>query len=87
MFHKKDQPFVYIKINDSIVKSKKSMNILGVIFDSRLKWNDHIANCINKSKKALFAPRLIRKYFNYNEMRTLLDANFYSVLYYNSVIW
>ena len=64
-----------------------SMNVLGVIFDSKLSWNDHIAHCISKSKKALFALRLLRKYFNFDEMRTLLDANFYSILYYNSVIW
>ena len=63
------------------------MNVLGVIFDSKLTWNEHIAHCINKSKKALFALRLLRKYFDFNEMRTLLDSNYYSVLYYNSVIW
>ena len=42
---------------------------------------------MNKSKKALFALRILRKYFNFDEMRTLLDSNFYSILYYNSVIW
>ena len=63
------------------------MNVLGVIFDSKLAWNEHIAHCISKSKKSLFALRLLRKYFMPNEMRTLLDSNFYSVLYYNSVIW
>ena len=26
------------------------------------------------------------KYFSFNEMRTLLDANVHSILYYNSVI-
>ena len=63
------------------------MNVLGVIFDCKLNWNTHIANAINKSKKAFFALRLSRKYFNANEMRTLLDSNFYSILYYNAVIW
>ena len=50
-------------------------------------WNTHVANCIVKAKKALFALRLLRKYFKTDEMRVLLDANFYSVLYYNAVIW
>ena len=87
LFHKKDQPSVNIKVENSIIKSKKLMNVLGVIFDSKLTWNDHIAHCISKSKKALFAIRLLKKYFTFNEIRTLLDSNFYSVLYYNSVIW
>ena len=43
--------------------------------------------CNYKSKKALFALRLLRKYFSATEMRMLLDANFYSILYYNAVIW
>ena len=63
------------------------MNILGVIFDSKLTWNELIANCISKAKKTRFGLRLLRKYFNQAEMRNLLDANFYSVVYYNSVIW
>ena len=40
-----------------------------------------------KSKKALFALRAISKYFNFNEMISLLDSNFYSILYYKCSIW
>ena len=61
--------------------------MLGVTFDCRLNWNTHITNAMSKAKKALFALRLIRKYFNANEMRLLLDSNFYSILYYNAVSW
>ena len=35
----------------------------------------------------MFALRLLRKFFNPSQMRTLLDSYFYSVLYYNAVIW
>ena len=60
---------------------------MSILFDSKLNWNSQAAQSISKAKKALFAPRLLSKNFNNHEMRTLLDANFYSVLYYNSVIW
>ena len=63
------------------------MNVLGVIFDCKLNWNSHGASAINKAKTSLFALRLLRKYFSPNEMRTLLDSNFNSTLYYNAVIW
>ena len=63
------------------------MNVLGVIFDSKLNWNAHVANAICKAKKSLYALRMLRKFFNDQEMRLLLDSNFYSVLYYNSVLW
>ena len=63
------------------------MNVLGVIFDSKLNWQPHVATSIVKAKKSLFALRLLRKYFNNKEMCLLLDAHFYSVLYYNALIW
>ena len=42
-----------------------------------------LASTINKAKKSLFALRLLKKYFNPNEMRTLLVLNFLDYL----VIW
>ena len=63
------------------------MNVLGVIFDSKLNWEVQIASCINKAKKKLYALRLLKKYFTPDQMRILLDSQFYSVLYSNSVIW
>ena len=67
--------------------SKKSMNVLGVVFDSKLNWSTHVAKAIVKAKKALIAQKLIKRFFSISEMRTLLDANFYSILYYNAVVW
>ena len=63
------------------------MNVLGVIFDTKLNWNAHVANAICKAKKSLYALRLLQKIFTDQEMRLLLDSNFYSILYYNSEIW
>ena len=63
------------------------MNVLGVIFDSKLNWQMHIASAISKAKIALYALRLLKRYFTPNQMRILLDSHFYSVLYYNAVIW
>ena len=87
VFHKNDQRLINLKVDAAVVKSKKSINVLGVIFDSKLNWNEHISNSICKAKKSLFALRLIKRFFNSKEMRTLLDTYFYSVLYYNAVIW
>ena len=38
-------------------------------------------------KHKFYALRMIKKFFSKQEMRTLLDSNFYSVLYCNAVIW
>ena len=58
-----------------------------MIFDCKLNWNLQVASCISKAKKKLFALRVLKKYFPLDQMRILLDSQFYSVLYYNAVIW
>ena len=63
------------------------MNILGIIFDSKLTWANHVATQTNKANSALHAIRLIRKFFNQDEILSLLTSNFYSILYYNSDVW
>ena len=86
-FYRNDTPPVEIKVNNVLIKSTDNMNVLGVIFDSKLTWSKHISNQISKSARALYAIKLIRKYFNKNEILTLLTSNFYSILFYNSEVW
>ena len=42
---------------------------------------------IKISKICLYALRQLKRFFNPSQMRLLLDSYFYSVLYYNSVVW
>ena len=51
--------------------SKSQINILEVIFDSKLQWNAQIESAI-KWNKAKYAISLIFKYFNKNELINLL---------------
>ena len=87
LFHRNDTQKVTITIQNEQIISKKSMNILGVIFDTKLTWSDQVASTIKKSNKALCALRLIKPYLTPPVMRTLIISNYYSVLYYNSEIW
>ena len=64
-----------------------TMNVLGIIFDTKLQWAPQVANSINKANSALNAIRLIKKFFNPTELLQFLTSNFYSTLYYNSKIW
>ena len=80
-------PPIEITINNVTVKSSKTINVLGVTFDHKLTWSNHISNQINKANRALHAIRLIKKYFNQKEILTLLTSNYFSILYYNSEVW
>ena len=63
------------------------MHVLGIQFDSKLTWAEHVNRTINKSKKALHAIRIIKKYINKQELLNFLISNYNSILYYNSEIW
>ena len=86
-FYRKDTPPVEITINETVIQSTNEMNVLGVLFDSKLTWANHVSKQINKANKALHAIKLIKKYFNSQEILTLLTSNFFSILYYNSEVW
>ena len=87
LFHRNDQQNVTVIVSGAPVKSKKSMNVLGVTFDSKLNWKEQVANAIKKSNKSLYAIRMIKKYFSPTELKILLNTYYFSVLYYNSEIW
>ena len=87
LFCRQDTPPLVININGKFVISKKTINILGITFDSKLQWGDQVAAACNKATKAINAIRLIKKFFTKLELLQFITANVYSVLFYNSEIW
>ena len=86
LFNRIDVAPVVIRLGHAVITSKASMNVLGVLFDSKLNWSDQVSSAIMKANKSLNAIKLIRKFFSTPELLQL-TSNFYSVLYYNSEIW
>ena len=87
LFYKNDVAPINIIMDNTTVKTKSTINILGVLFDSKLHWGQHITQAIHKANRALNAIKLIRKFFKTNELISLVTSNFYSILLYNSEIW
>ena len=63
------------------------MKILGIVFDSKLNWQEQAMSAMKKANKAKQGLSIIRKYFTQKEMLRLSTAFFYSTLYYGSKIW
>ena len=61
LFYRKDTPPVMIRVNNIMINSTSSMNVLGITFDSKLTWAMHVAKQVAKSNKALQAIKMIRK--------------------------
>jgi hypothetical protein len=87
LFHRNDKPLPTIKLQSKTIKTQKTINVLGVIFDSKLMWGPHVAHCIAKANKSLFAIRQIKKFFKADQIKNILTTYFYTTLYYNSEVW
>ena len=87
LFYKSDVGSVSVMVCNNRITTSNQMNVLGVIFDSKLQWNAQVASCLKKANKSLCALKIIRRYFNTKELLQILTSNVYSVLYYNSEVW
>ena len=87
LFHKHDVRTAEVTLNNCRIKTQNKMNVLGVLFDTKLTWASQINQTISKAKVALHAIRLIKPHFEATELKQIITANFFSILYYNSNIW
>ena len=80
VFHRRNLVQISIEMDGTEIKSMRTMNVLGILFDSTMKWNDHVNKAINDSSSSLYAIKLIRKFFSPEEVRNLLTSLYYSKL-------
>jgi hypothetical protein len=67
LFHRNDVAPITIRINNCNVKSKKVINVLGILFYSKFTWALQVELSICKANRALNAIKIIRKFFNSKE--------------------
>ena len=53
IFYKNDTNQIVLDLNGTEIKSSNTMNVLGVIFDSKLQWCSQVANSVRKANSAL----------------------------------
>ena len=63
LFFKKEIHRMTINLGMSRIISRNVINVLGVTFDSKLQWSEHIYKTISKANGALNAFKLIRRFF------------------------
>ncbi len=55
--------------------SSNVTNVLGVLFDSKLQWTNHVAKSITKANRRLKVYKLLRKFFITKELIKLSINN------------
>ena len=43
LFHRNDVKQICIDVSSIVVKSSLTMNVIGVLFDSKMQWSSHVA--------------------------------------------
>ena len=87
VFHRYETGRSEIRVANTVIKSKPTMKVLGIQFDSRLSWDNQVDSAILNSRKSLHALRSVRTFFTDNEMIKLVTSNVYSKMYYGSQVW
>jgi hypothetical protein len=87
LFIQRDVAPITINLGNNQIILKKELNVLGVIFDSKIQWSNQVNSLILKSDKALSSIKLIGRYFNTFQLLQIFASNNCSVLYNNCEVW
>jgi hypothetical protein len=69
------------------IGAKQEMNVLGIVFDSRLEWARQVYHLILRARQSSQAVRRIKDYFTITEKNSLVTSLVFSRMYYGSKIW
>jgi hypothetical protein len=53
LLYKPDVALITIRAGDAMIAPKKSNNVLGVVFDSKSRWDLHMSEVCDKANKSL----------------------------------
>jgi hypothetical protein len=59
LFHQLDQPHIKITIFNSEIKSQNTINVLGVLFNTKLQWLAQVSNATLKANCSIHAIKMI----------------------------
>ncbi|GBM74609.1 hypothetical protein AVEN_241038-1 [Araneus ventricosus] len=88
-YGRKDQPFNHVyKINDLVLSRSDSVTDLGIIFETKLDFSQHIDSMVSKAYRRLgILKRKAREFSSESAPEVLFCAHVQSSLEYCSIIW
>ena len=87
VFNKRDIKSNHVDVNGKVITVSKSIKVLGIIFDSKRTWSEHVHKAILSANKSKQAIQLISRFFHKEEILRLATSFFYSKLYYGAKVW
>ncbi len=82
VFNKSENMSLCLEANGIKFTTQQSMRVLGVTFDSQLKWNLHATKVIAVAKRTLHGLRILRRNMSLKSYLQIITSQFYSKIYY-----
>ena len=80
--------FPHLEIDDQQLELVTSHNVLGLVIQNNLKWNNHIESIVTKASKRLHILRVLRRGgVEINDLITIYTALIPSLLEYCCIVW
>jgi hypothetical protein len=76
-----------INVGHNTVETRSEMKVLGVTFDNRLDWTQHVNATIKRTNRIMHGLKGVRKYVDIQQAKQIVTAFYYSVLYYGCEVW
>ena len=78
---------VTITIGNASIETSNTIELLGIIIDNKLNFNEHISNLLKKGNQKLHALARISKYLDKNKLRIVMKTFIQSQFNYCPLIW
>jgi hypothetical protein len=87
IFSNRTVDYPVIKINDHILEYVDNFKYLGVLFDSKLRYQNYIINLQNRISRLCGISYRLGVYFTMSSAKSFYYAFFYSTISYCIVVW
>ncbi len=87
MIFDRDPSSMVLSIDGESFSTGKTMKVLGVTFDSKMKWDVHVDKILSKAKTMFYGLRILRRNLGQKSFLKILTVQFFSKIYYASVVW
>jgi hypothetical protein len=78
---------VTVRVGNSLIKEQKSVDLLGLKIDNKLKFDEHISKSVKKANSKLFVIKRGLGMLNFEKRKILLNSFVQSQFSYAPLVW
>lgn len=78
---------IELEVDSMKITTQSTMKVLGIMFDDKLKWSEHVDGVVKKTNRILHGLRQIRGILNKEQSKCVVTSFYFSVLFYGCEIW